>query len=180
MDNSYLDTYENNLQLSLHKYLLELDVVDKILPEAPDIEGYWQSIATAYLPDGVREFADYPTVSLGWMIYIGMATAQFWDTAWDKYESGEAIYQDLINRRGYDCMDEAIRKEVLQLKDKAYTDAEHLTGNLALKALNFLRHENLEAGTPLAFHAYVRTLHQLYTFGAAIQLRTLGYHMQKV
>lgn len=179
-NNTYLQTFEEELHKDLHQYLIQARLVDKILPETQDIEEYWQSIATAYLPDGIREFADYPAVSLGWMIYIGMATAQIWDSSWDKYKSGEAIYTDLRNRRGYDCMDEAIREEILGMSGRAYTDSERLTGNLALKAYDYLRSQDIEAGTPLAFHAYVRTLHQLYIFGAAIQLHALGYRMQKV
>ena len=35
-------------------------------------------------------------------------------------------------------------------------------------------------GTKEAFNAYVSCLHQLYLFGAAMQLNRMGYHMTKM
>ncbi|EJW95166.1 hypothetical protein EVA_16728, partial [gut metagenome] len=39
----------------------------------PDVENKWTEIGAAYLADGVREFNTYPTVSLGWCMFLGMA-----------------------------------------------------------------------------------------------------------
>ena len=60
-----INDFEQALRTDLRQYLLSLDKVDERLPEAPDIEGLWPKIGESYLPDGMREFADYPTVSLG-------------------------------------------------------------------------------------------------------------------
>lgn len=68
-----INDFEQALRTDLHQYLLSLDKVDERLPEAPDIEGLWPKIGESYLPDGMREFAGYPTVSLGWMMFLGMA-----------------------------------------------------------------------------------------------------------
>lgn len=37
-------------------------------------------------------------------------------------------------------------------------------------------HQHLESGTKEAFNGYVVCLHQLYLFGAAMQLKRMGYH----
>ena len=41
-------------------------------------------------------------------------------------------------------------------------------------------HQRLEPGTKEAFNGYVACLHQLYLFGAAMQLKRMGYHMTKM
>ena len=56
---------EQLFRTDLHNYLLSVGKVDERLPEAPDIEELWQKIGESYLPDGMREFNAYPTVSLG-------------------------------------------------------------------------------------------------------------------
>jgi len=35
--------------------------VDGHLPECPDVEDKWEEIAKAYIPDGIREFQDFPS-----------------------------------------------------------------------------------------------------------------------
>ena len=59
----------------------------------------WEQIAKAYIPDGIKEFNDFPSASLGWMMYIGMAVAKFfavqsgkaerWDAEWEVLELRE-------------------------------------------------------------------------------------------
>ena len=73
------------LRKDLHQFLLSMKEVDERLPECPDVEEKWESIAKAYIPDGIREFQDFPSASLGWMMYIGMAVAKMWDTEWEIY-----------------------------------------------------------------------------------------------
>ena len=79
----------------LHQYLLSIGMVDERLPEAQDIEELWQKIGESYLPDGMREFHDYPTVSLGWMMFVGMAIAKYWDTDWELYSKVDDLYKYL-------------------------------------------------------------------------------------
>ena len=67
--------YDALIRANLSEYLKRKDEVDEHLPEAPDIEGLWSKIGESYLPDAIREFNTYPTVSLGWMMYVGMAIA---------------------------------------------------------------------------------------------------------
>lgn len=172
--------FEQQIQKDLHRYLMMEGKVDERLPEAQDIEDKWETIAHAYLPDGIREFGGYPTVSLGWMMYVGMAIAMFWDEDWQKYSALEDLYASLRDKRGYDCMDEYIREEVLKLQGDDYKVAEKLVSECASRTHNLLRHGGFEPGTKDAFHAYLSCIHQLYLMGAAVQLKTLGYRMTKV
>ena len=134
------------------------------MPECPDVEDKWEEIAKAYIPDGIREFQDYPSASLGWMMYIGMAVAKMWDTEWDIYSKIDDLYAYMRDKRGYD----------------AYTVLEKVTGECASRVYNALMHQRIEPGTKEAFDAYVSCLHQLYLFGAAMQLKRMGYHMTKM
>lgn len=176
--------FENQIKDDLHAYLMAQgevdDYFDKVmhrLIDAPDIEERWANIAESYLPDGIREFAGYPTVSLGWMMYVGMAIAKMWDADWQHYSALPRLYESLRDVRGYDAMDEYIRQDVLHLAPKAYAATERLVGECAARTHSRLRHAGYEPGTKEAFRAYVACLHQLYLMGAAVQLHRMGYHM---
>ncbi len=174
------ESFTEMIHYDLHKYLIGMHEVDERLPECQDVEEKWEQIAQFYLPDGIREFTAYPTTSLGWMMYIGMAVAKFWDEEWEIYGNIEDLYSYMRDKRGYDCMDEYIREEVLRLKGADYDAMEKLVGECASRVNNALRHQNIESGTKEAFNAYVSCLQQLYLFGAAVQLKRMGYHMTKI
>ena len=200
-----MNEFEDKLHDDLHQFMLSMKEVDERLPECPDVEEKWESIAKAYIPDGIREFQEFPSASLGWMMYIGMAVAKLWDTEWEVMEQREQsdacidsaesrqnstegqIYSNLDNlyvylrdKRGYDSMDEYIREEVLQLTGVDYTALEKLVGECASRVYNALMHQRIEPGTKEAFNAYVSCLHQLYLMGVAMQLKRMGYHMTKM
>lgn len=168
--------FETAVAEDLFTYLKGVGEMDEIFPEMPDIADKWEQIAKSYLPDGIREFAKYPTSSLGWMMYIGMAVAQFWDEDWTVYASINDLYVYLRDKRGYDYMDEYIRQGVLKLSGKEYQALEKLVGECASRTNNKLTRAPFEPGTPAAFHAYTAALHQLFLMGAAVQLYRLGYH----
>ena len=175
-----MEQFEKQLHDDLHQFLVSMKEVDERLPECPDVEEKWEEIAKAYIPDGIREFNDFPSASLGWMMYIGMAVAKFWDVEWEIYSNIEDLYAFMRDKRGYDSMDEYIREEVLLLSGVDYTVLEKLVGECASRVYNALRHQNIEPGTRDAFNAYVICLHQLYLMGAAIQLKRMGYRMTKM
>ena len=50
----------------------------------------------------------------------------------------------------------------------------------AQKAIDFIRHEQIEHQTIKAFHIFARTVKVMFRIGAAIQLRRLGYKFHKV
>lgn len=172
-----MTTFEDKLKAQLHQYLSGIGVLDQRLPECPDIEHKWREIAEAYLTDGVREFNEYPEVSLGWMMFIGMAIAHFWDSDWQHYSAEDNIYAKLRDARGYDYMDEYIIEKILKTHADKRQEINDSVSHCASIAYSLLRHEQIEPGTPEAFKAYVACLHQLYLMGAAISLNALGYHM---
>ena len=175
-----MEQFEEQIHSDLQQYLLSVKEVDERLQECPDIENKWEAIANAYIPDGVREFQNYPLASLGWIMYVGMALAKMWDDDWQYYAVKEDLYAYLRDKRGYDAMDEYIRRDVLKLKSKDFAATEELVSECAARVHNTLMHQNIEPGTKEAFLAYVACLHQLYLFGAAVQLKRMGYHMTKI
>lgn len=175
-----MEIFEEKLHNDLFQYLLSMKEVDQHMPECPDVEEKWEEIAKAYIPDGIREFQDYPSASLGWMMYIGMAVAKMWDTEWEIYSKIEELYAYMRDKRGYDSMDEYIREELLLLQGDDYTMLEKAVGECASRVYNALMRQHIEPGTKAAFEAFVACLHQLYLFGAAMQLKRMGYHMTKM
>ena len=175
-----IENLEEQLHDDLHQFLLSMKEVDEQLPECPDVEEKWEPIAKAYIPDGIREFQNFPTASFGWMMYIGMAVAKMWDTDWNTYSKMEDLYTYMRDKRGYDAMDEYIREEVLLLQGIDYNVLEKLTGECASRVYNAMMHQHIEPGTKEAFNAYVACLHQLYLMGSSMQLKRMGYHMTKI
>ncbi len=171
-------TFEQQLHQDLWQFLLSMKEIDQRMPECPDVEDKWEEIAKAYIPDGIKEFNDFPSASLGWMMYIGMAVAKYWDTEWETYSKLPNMYAYLRDKRGFDTMDEYIREEVLLLSGVSYTVLEKVVGECSSRVYNALRHQPIEPGTKEAFNGYVACLHQLYLMGAAMQLKRMGYHMK--
>ena len=101
-----METIENIVRADLFAYLVSVGAVDERMPECIDIEEKWEEIARAYMPDGIREFNSSPVVALGWMMFIGMAMAAFWDGDWDKYRNDTSLYGHIKAVRGFDYMDE--------------------------------------------------------------------------
>lgn len=179
-ENSYNIPIEELVKKDLYDYLLAQEEIDERMPDAPDIEEKWEEIAQAYMPDGIREYTQYPNVSLGWMMYIGMAVACFWDKDWETYSILDNLYTYLRDKRGFDDMDEFVREDVLGLTGKSFDDMEKLVGECAARTNSLLRHQPIEPGTKEAFQAYVSSLHQLYLMGAAIWLKRMGYKMTAI
>jgi len=169
--------FEEKFKEDLTTYLQEKELVDKILPDTTDMEEKWEGIAEAYLPDGMREFAAYPTVSLGWMMYVGMAIAKYWDEDWELYSKVENLYAYLRDQTDFDHTDDYIREKVLLLNVDEANDLERLVGECAARTYSQLRRLNIEPSTKDAYRAFVEALHQLYNFGVAVELKRLGYHM---
>ncbi|MBR1550240.1 MAG: hypothetical protein IJ634_06345 [Bacteroidales bacterium] len=174
------EKFEDKIHKDLYEYLLGIHEVDRRMPECTDVEERWVAIGNAYIPDGAREFRDYPVASLGWMMYIGMAVAKLWDDEWSIYSQIEDLYAYMRDKRGYNALDEYICEDVLMLRGKDIDDLGALVGECAARVHHTLMHERIEPGTKEAFEAYVACLRQLYLFGMAVQLRRMGYHMERV
>ena len=94
-----MEKFEEQIHGDLQQYLLSVNKIDERLPECLDVEVKWETVANAYIPDGVREFQNYPLASLGWMMYIGMALAKMWDDDWQYYAAKEDLYVYLRDKR---------------------------------------------------------------------------------
>lgn len=170
----------DSLIQEIKDYLVARDAVDERLPECPDVEAKWQPVAEAYLPDGVREFADYPIASLGWMMFIGMAIAKRWDEDWETWGKVEDLYTPMRDQRGFDNLDEYIMEEVLDLHGDAAEGMQALVGDCAERVKRAIYRMDVEPGTVEAFKAYIAGLQCMYQMGMAVQLKAMGYHMTRI
>lgn len=169
--------FEQKLHNDLFGYLKGKGDVDAHLPECPDVEEKWPDILRAYIPDGAREFKDYPVVSLGWMMLAGMAMACYWDTDWAAHSARTDYYEKLRDTRGYDNMDETVTEDVLGLSGGEAEKVAGIAADAAARVYSDLTHEHIEPGTETAFGCFIAALHQLYLAGIAVELKRLGYHM---
>lgn len=176
----YLNAYEQKLVQGLLKLSTDMQLLEGKLLETPDITDKWHGIDAEYVTDAVKEFAKYPTVALGWAMYVGMAVARYWDEDWTVYSQVPNLYTHIRDKRGFDYLDEVVRGDILGLKDAAYTACEDQVRTLSQFVLDQMRHEQFEAGTAIAFHVYARSIKVLYRLGAAIELRRNGYNLVAV
>lgn len=178
MDKKEIATgFEQKVSEDLTAFLHKKEVLDRHVPECPDVEEKWPEIVRAYLPDGAREFQQYPVVSLGWMMFVGMAMAFYWDTDWAARSSQTDLYESLRDMRGYDNMDEAIVESILGYTPDEAERIEDLVAQCAARTYSMLNHEHIEPGTEAALGCYIGALHQLYLAGMRLELNALGYHM---
>lgn len=176
----YIENYEQQLMQHMLKLTKAMELLDGQLLESPDITEKWEQVANSYIADAAKEIADYPTVSLGWAMYLGMAVAHYWDEDWSIYSQLPNIYEYIRDKRGFDYMDEVVRGEILMLRDKEYEQMEKIVQSCSQQVLNKIRYEHIEPQSPLAFHVYARSITVLYKLGAAIELKALGYKFEKV
>jgi len=174
--------FEEYIKNDLHQFLIGVKKVDEKLPECPDLEEIYPDIEEAYLPYGVKEFNGYPLVSLGWMMFIGMAMAKFWDEDWVKYseEGGKSLLNRLVDARGYDNLDDYILEDVLALDKEESERVSSIVGECAARILSAIQHSGIEPGTESAVKAYLASIHLLYSMGVAMELNALGYHMTAI
>lgn len=169
--------FESSVREDLIGFLQRKGAIDEVVPQCPDVEERWGDIARAYLPDGVREFQGYPVVSLGWMMFVGMALAYYWDTDWQNYSGRSDVYESLRDLRGFDNMDEAVTEDVLGYSGEDAQRVTDLVAECASRVYSELCRRSVEPGTQAALGCYIAALHQLYLCGMAMQLNALGYRM---
>lgn len=176
----YLKQYETTLADHLIEMLTRSGDLGGKLLTTDDFYHKWDEMAPSYLADLLKEVNSYPTVSLGWAMYLGMAVARYWDDEWDIYSKVPDLYEYLRNKRGYDNMDEYIREEVLGLKGEDFDKAEDLVRSCASQTLSRIRHEQVEAQSAMAYYIYVSSVKVLFHLGASVELKKLGYNLEKV
>lgn len=158
-------------------YLLSKGMIDERFPEAPDLEDLWLKIGPSYLPDAIREFRDSPIVSFGWIMYVGMAVAKYWDEDWDVYGKVNDLYTYLRDRIDFDHMDDYICDKVLLMENSAKERLASVIGECASRTLNTYMHMHLPPLSREAYVVFVTMIRQMYLTGVAMELKALGYHM---
>ena len=186
-EKEYLDKYEQNLTKELLRVCTQQGKLAGQLLPSPDLDDKWEEVAQPYMGDAIKEIAKYPTVALGWMMYVGMAVAHYWDVDWEVYGKIENLYEYIRDKRGFDEMDEYVRESVLGFRPDAksqdgkqvneYDEVEELVRMLSTICLTQIRREQIEPQSPMAFRVYVRSIHALYVIGASVELYRLGYKM---
>lgn len=178
--NEYLDSFENKLQQTLLRLCTNYKFLDGTLLATDDIDEYWQTIAPEYIADAVTQVQDYPTVSVAWASYIGMAVAYGWDIDWNTIS--KAKYKDFYGEQGFDDMDEHLVRDVIgmPLESNDARDIEEIIRRCGETTVDLIRREQIEPQSATAYHVFTRAVKVMYRTGAAIQLKRMGYKFEKV
>ena len=179
-DTRYFDAYESNLQQELLKVCTGLGMLSGELLASEDIDDKWKEWAPEYIAEALPEVNTYPEFAIGCAGYAGMAAAHWWDQDWGRYHGSK--YESLHGSRGFDDMDEHIVQNILGYSLDS-SEAKQIMNILLCctqKAVNFIRHEQIEHQTVKAFHIFARTVKVMFKTGAALQLHRLGYKFHKV
>ena len=172
--------FEEEFRKDVFEYLHSKDLVGDPVESTPDLEELWPSLGQAYLKDALLQFNEYPTVALGWCMFLGMAVAHYWDLDWEIYGKVDNLYTYLLKQTDYDHFDDYVCESVLNLDENSHHHTESLVGECAARCYHRMLHSGIEAGPKEAYYAFVAALHVLYDMGVAIELRRLGYKMHKM
>ena len=176
----YLDNFEEKLQQEILRLCTNYKFLDGKLLATDDIDDYWQVLAPEYIADAVEQVQEYPTVSVAWAAYLGIAVAFGWDIDWNTIS--KAKYKDFYGEQGFDDMDEHLIRDIvgISLDSEEAKNLEEMIRRCAQKAIDLIRHEQIELQSPVAFHVFTRAVRVMYRTGAAIQLKRMGYKFEKV
>ena len=180
LNNEQLRRFETNLQQELLRVATSCGMLDRVLLATDDIDEHWKELAPHYVADAVSQIADYPTVSVAWAGFLGMAVAHGWDQDWSHWKSLE--YTDYYGPNGFDDMDEYILYDILALLEDGYEakELENTLRSCGEKTVMLIRHENIEPQSPMAFHIFSRACKVMYRIGAAIELKRMGYKFEEI
>ncbi len=180
MDTAYLDSFETRLQDELLHLCTSYNMLEGTFLATDDIDNRWDALAPEYMADAVGQIAEYPTVSVAWAAYLGLAIAFGWDTNWEAFS--QAAYTFFYGEQGFDDMDEHIVRDLLgiSLDSDEARDLEAMIRRAAQMAVAFIKGEQVEPQSPMAFYIFARAVKVMYRMGAAIELKRLGYKFEKV
>jgi len=176
----YLEKFEEKIRLHLLKLCTERGVLDGKLLESEDIREYWLRIEPNYIADAAAQVAQYPTVSVAWAFYLGMAVAYCWDMDWNTYQHTK--YEDFYGDEGFDNMDDHIVCDILGIVADS-EEAKSLVAmiqTLAQDTVSMIRHEQIEPQSPMAYYVFTRACAAMFSIGAAVELKKLGYDYHKL
>ena len=180
MDIQYLIRFEEKMQEELLRLATSRNMLKGVLLATDDIDEQWNILAPEYMGDAVPQIAQYPTVSVAWAAYLGMAVAYGWDADWETYL--KMPYQGYYGDQGFDDMDEHIVRDLLRLPLDSRTakELEATIRSCGEKAVDLIRFEQVPPQSELAFHVFARACKSMFRIGAAIQLKRMGYNFEKV
>ena len=180
MDIGFLNRFEEKIVNELLRICTSRKMLNGTLLATDDINGRWETLAPEYVADAVTQIADYPTVSIAWAGYLGMAVAHGWDKNWQ--ECLKTPYNAYYGEQGFDDMDEHIVQHVLglSLDSKQAQDIEAIIRTCAQTAVTLIRREQIEPQSPMAFHVFARAVKVMYRIGAALELKRLGYKFEEM
>ncbi len=172
--------FQERLEKEMLRICTDAGMLEGILLRSEDIDQKWKELAPEYIADGVKEIAAYPTVSIAWAGYIGMAVACWWNRDWKRLK--DQPYSVLLGPNGFDDMDDHILKDILGLLPEG-KQAQQITAvmqSCAQTAVTFIRQEQIEPQSKRAFYVYARAVQVMFSIGAAVELCRLGYEMRKL
>ena len=180
MDIGFLNRFEEKIMNELLRICTSRKMLGGTLLATDDVTGHWEVLAPEYVADAVTQIADYPTVSIAWAGYLGMAVAHGWDKNWQ--ECLKTPYNAYYGEQGFDDMDEHIVQHVLglSLDSMQAQDIEAIIRTCAQTAVTLIRREQIEPQSPMAFHVFARTVKVMYRIGAVLELKRLGYKFEEV
>lgn len=180
MNMLYLDRFETKLEVDLLRLCTSYKILSGTLLATEDIDAHWHKLAPEYMADAVPQIAQYPTVSVAWAAYLGMAVAHGWDADWVACQN--APYVSYYGSEGFDDMDEHIVYDLLGLVRDGYEakQIEDIIRHCGESAVSAIRHEHIEPQSPMAFHVFARSCRVMFRLGAAMELKRLGYKFEKM
>lgn len=180
MDIGFLNRFEEKILGELLRVCTSQRMLSGTLLATDDISDHWDVLAPEYVADAVCQIADYPTVSIAWAGYLGLAVAHGWDKNWQ--ECLKTPYKAYYGEQGFDDMDEYIVQHVLglSLDSKEAQALENVIRSCAQTAVTLIRREQIEPQSPMAFHVYARAIKVMYRVGAALELKRLGYKFEEM
>ena len=180
MDIGFLNRFEEKILGELLRVCTSHRMLSGTLLATDDISEYWDTLAPEYVADAVCQIADYPTVSVAWAGYLGLAVAHGWDKNWQ--ECLKTPYKAYYGEQGFDDMDEHIVQHVLglSLDSKEAQTLESVIRSCAQTAVTLIRREQIEPQSPMAFHVFARAIKVMYRVGAALELKRLGYKFEEM
>lgn len=180
MDIGFLNRFEEKIQAELLRICTSHGLLGGVLLATDDVTDHWDVLAPEYVADAVGQIADYPTVSVAWAGYLGLAIAHGWDKNWQA--CSHAPYTSYYGSQGFDDMDEHIVQHVLglSLESKEASQLEAVIRSCAQTAVTLIRREQIEPQSPMAFHVFARAVKVMYRIGAALELKRLGYKFEEV
>jgi hypothetical protein len=103
VDLGFLNRFEEKIQNELLRICTSRGMLGGTLLETDDVTGHWDVLAPEYVADAVTQIADYPTVSVAWAGYLGLAVAHGWNKNWQ--ECLKTPYKAYYGEQGFDDMD---------------------------------------------------------------------------